>query len=383
MVAAMTTDHPPVEDFMARAIMLAQQAVGSVSPNPPVGAVVVKDGYIVGEGHTQPPGQAHAEIMALAAAGDDARGAELYVTLEPCATDGRTGPCTTAIIAAGIQRVHIAALDPNPLMDGRGVHALERSGVSVLLRESNDDALALIDAFTKHVTTGTPFVVAKFAVSLDGKIATRTGDSKWISSAPARAYAHALRAGVDAVMVGIGTALADDPQLTVRDSPLSGEQPVRVVVDTHARLPIDAAMLSEPGTTIVATAGAAPERVQALEAAGAVVVDTGAGDGVDLMKLLTALSSRDITSVLVEGGSGLLGSLFDAALVDKVVGIVAPVIIGGAEAPGPVGGRGAQAMPDTFRLTRVTHREIEGDIVFVGYPEAPKPPQRTRRKRGD
>jgi diaminohydroxyphosphoribosylaminopyrimidine deaminase/5-amino-6-(5-phosphoribosylamino)uracil reductase len=169
----------------------------------------------------------------------------------------------------------------------------------------------------------------------------------------------------------------------VRDAPLSGDQPTRVVVDTHARLPVDAAMLRQPGMTIVATAGAAPERVQALEAAGATVVDTGAGDAVDLAKLLTALGSRDITSVLVEGGSGLLGSLFDAGQVDKVIGIVAPVIIGGTEAPGPVGGRGAQTMPDTFKLTSVTHNEIGGDIVFIGYPHVMSPPRRTRRKRGN
>jgi len=379
MVVAMTTEQP-LERYMARAIELARQAVGAVSPNPPAGAVVVRDGHIVGEGHTQPPGQAHAEIMALGDAGEATRGAELYVTLEPCAHQGRTGPCTAAIIGAGIRRVHIAALDPNPLTDGRGVHTLERGGISVLLREGNLEALELVEAFTKHVTTGLPFVVAKFAASLDGKIATRSGDSKWISSPGSRAYAHALRASVDAVMVGIGTAIADDPRLTVRDASLSGDQPTRVVVDTHARLPLTTMMLGEPGTTIVATAGAPPERMRALEAAGAVVIDAAAGTAVDLAMLLTALGDRDITSVLVEGGSRLFGSLFDAGLIDKVVGIVAPVIIGGADAPGPVGGHGAQTMPDALTLSRVTHREIDGDIVFVGYPE-PTPP-RSRRKKG-
>lgn len=380
MVAAMTTEHP-LERYMARAIELARQAVGAVSPNPPVGAVVVRDGHIVGEGHTQPPGQAHAEIMALGDAGEAARGAELYVTLEPCAHQGRTGPCTAAIIAAGIRRVHIAALDPNPLTDGRGVHALERGGISVLLREGNLESLELIEAFTKHVTTAMPFVVAKFAASLDGKIATRSGDSKWISSIGSRAYAHALRASVDAVMVGIGTAIADDPQLTVRDAPLSGDQPTRVVVDTHGRLPLTAAMLGEPGSTIVVTAGASPERMRALEAVGAIVIDVGTGPAVDLAMLLTILGSRSITSVLVEGGSRLFGSLFDAGLIDKVVGIVAPVIIGGDGAPGPVGGHGAQTMPDALTLSGVTHREIEGDIVFVGYSE-PTPPHLRRKKGG-
>lgn len=368
----MATPHqPPTDDPMARAILLARQAIGTASPNPPVGAVIVKDGHIVGEGYTQPPGQAHAEIMALAQAGDDARGADLYVTLEPCAHQGRTPPCTSAIIAAGIRRVHIAALDPNPRTDGRGVARLEQANVSVLLGEGSSESNALIEAFAKHVTTGTPFVIAKFAMSLDGKIATRSGDSKWISNAAARKHAHALRAGVDAVMVGIGTAIADDPQLTVRDVPHTGPQPTRVVVDSTGRLPINAAMLALNGTTIVATAGLNAERRTALEATGAEVVDTGAGAQVDLPKLLATLGERQITSVLVEGGSHLLGSLFDLGLVDKVVAVVAPVIIGGTEAPGPVGGNGAQTIPDALRLTQVTYEQMDGDIIVTGYPPIP------------
>lgn len=354
---------------MARAIALAKQAVGTVSPNPPVGAVIVRDGEIVGEGFTQPPGGQHAEIQALVAAGDAARGAEMYVTLEPCPRQGRTPPCTLAIIGAGIRRVHVAALDPNPTTDSRGVSALEAADVSVVLREGTDETLQLIEAFAKHVTTGMPFVVAKFAVSLDGKIATRAGDSKWISSPGARQLAHELRAEVDAVMVGIGTALADDPQLTVRDAKMRGSQPTRVVVDSSARLPKDAAMLSEEGDTIVAMVSGAKRRVSALERAGAEVLDmSGKSETVDLRKLLTSLGERDITSVLVEGGSQLLGSLFDLGLVDKVIGIVAPVVIGGDGAKGPIGGRGAATMPDALRLTRVTYREVGGDMVVTGYP---------------
>ena len=354
---------------MARAIALARQAVGSVSPNPPVGAVIVRDGLIVGEGFTQPPGGPHAEIQALVAAGDAARGADMYVTLEPCPLHGRTPPCTNAIIGAGIRRVHIAALDPNPTTDSRGISALEAADVSVILREGSDEALQLIEAFAKHITTGMPFVVAKFAASLDGKIATRAGDSKWISSPKARQFAHGLRAEVDAVMVGIGTALADDPQLTVRDAALKGTQPTRVVVDSSARLPKNAAMLSEDGDTIIAIVNGAKARVAALERAGAEVLDmSGKGEVVDLSKLLSSLGERNVTSVLVEGGSALLGSLFDLGLVDKVIGIVAPVVIGGDDAKGPIGGRGAATMPDALRLTRVTYREVGGDMVVTGYP---------------
>jgi diaminohydroxyphosphoribosylaminopyrimidine deaminase / 5-amino-6-(5-phosphoribosylamino)uracil reductase len=365
-----TPQQPLTNDPMARAIALARKAIGTASPNPPVGAVIVKDGHIVGEGYTQPPGQAHAEIMALDQAGEDARGADLYVTLEPCAHQGRTPPCTSAIIAAGIRRVHIAALDPNPRTDGRGVARLEEANVSVVLGEGNPDSNALIEAFAKHITTGKPFVIAKFAMSLDGKIATRAGDSKWISNVAARKHAHALRAGVDAVMVGIGTALADDPQLTVRDVPHAGPQPTRVVIDSTGRLPVDSAMLTLEGTTIVATSDVAPDQRTALETAGATIVDTGPGTQVDLRQLLATLGERQITSVLVEGGSHLLGSLFDLGLVDKVVGIIAPVIIGGTEAPGPVGGRGAHTIPDALRLTQVTYEQVDGDIIVTGYPPA-------------
>ena len=360
-------------DPMARAIELARLAVGMTSPNPPVGAVVVQEGRIVGEGHTQPAGQAHAEIMALAQAGEVAQGAELYVTLEPCVHQGRTPPCTDAIIAAGIRRVHIAALDPNPRTGGRGVSWLEQNNVSVILRESNPEFLSLIESFAKHITTGMPFVIAKFALSLDGKIATRSGDSKWISSVASRKHAHALRAGVDAVMVGIGTAIADDPQLTVRDVPHAGPQPMRVVIDSRARLPTSAAMLALDGTTIVATANAAPEMRNALNAAGAEVFDTGAAEQVDLRKLLAALGKRDVTSILVEGGSQLLGSLFDQRLVDKVVAVIAPVIIGGAQAPSPVGGTGVHTIPDALRLTDVSYEQVDRDIIVTGYP--PKRPQ--------
>ncbi len=354
---------------MARAIELARSAAGRVSPNPPVGAVLVRDGVTVGEGATQPPGGPHAEAVALAQAGAAAKGADLYVTLEPCAHHGLTPPCTDALIAAGVARVHVAALDPAPHTDGRGRAALEGAGIAVTVEESAA-ATELVEPFAKHVVTGLPFVTAKFAVSLDGKLATRAGDARWISGEASRRRAHELRARADAVMVGIGTALADDPRLTARDvEPAADHQPLRVVVDSAGRLPADAAMLGEPGATLVAVA--AEGRGKALAKAGAeVAVLPGADGRIDLGGLLAALGERGLTSVLVEGGAELLGALFDGRHVDKVVAFIAPVVIGGTDAP-VIGGRGAERIADALRLRDVRYEPIEGDLMVVGYPERP------------
>ncbi len=365
MTGPVQTDN----DYMGRALELAHEAVGGVSPNPPVGAVLVKDGKVIGEGYTQPPGDDHAEIVALRAAGTSAAGAELYVTLEPCAHHGRTPPCTDALIMAGVSRVHVAALDPNPLTDGGGIRALRGAGIAVDLADAPTEARQLIEAFAKHVTTGLPFVTAKFAASLDGKIATPSGDSRWISSETARRFAHELRAQADAVMIGIGTALADDPRLTVRDAPLHGDQPLRVVVDSRGRLPVTATMLREEGPTMVAVAKVVAERRSKLIAAGAEVLEVPGPSGrVDLGGLLSLLGKRDITSVLAEGGGGLLGSLFDAKLVDKVVAVMAPLVIGGDAATSAVGGQGAPTVGEALRLENVQYRELDGDMAVIGYP---------------
>ena len=357
---------------MERALEMARRAIGTVSPNPAVGAVVVSEGAVVGEGHTQPPGGPHAEVEALRRAGSRAAGAVMYTTLEPHAHHGRTPPCTQAIIDAGIAEVRSAVTDPNPRVNGAGFARLRDAGVTVRVGECAEHAHELIEAYAKHVVTGLPFVTAKFASSLDGKIATTTGDSRWITSAEARAYAHDLRAASDAVMVGIGTALADDPQLTARDEhgkPLA-RQPTRVVLDSAARLPTTARMLAEPGDTVVAVARAPDARRRALERAGARVVQAPSADGaVDLGALLAELGRGDTTSVLVEGGGVLLGSLFDAGLVDKVVAFVAPTIIGGAEAPSSVAGAGAQRIADAVRLSRVRTLHLGRDVTIVGYCE--------------
>ncbi len=355
---------------MSHALELARRAVGRVSPNPPVGAVVVKDGAVVGEGWTQPPGQRHAEIAALRQAGEAARGAALYTTLEPCNHHGRTPPCAEALIEAGVAEVHAAMLDPNPVAAG-GMARLEEAGIRTQVGEGEPKARRLLEAYVKYVSAGIPFVTAKFAMSLDGKIATRTGDSKWISGDKARWEAHRIRAASDAVMVGINTALADDPQLTARDKrgkPLDS-QPLRVVVDSRGRAPARARMLREAGGTLVAAGEIADAAAAALEEAGAAVARLpGSGGRVDLAALMRHLAAeRGVTSVCVEGGGTLLGSMFDLGLVDKVVAFVSPVIIGGADSPSPVGGAGFERMADTLRLERVRWDRYGRDMAITGY----------------
>ncbi len=356
---------------MSHALELARRAEGRVSPNPPVGAVLVRDGAVIGSGFTQPPGQSHAEVVALREAGEAARGAALYTTLEPCSHHGRTPPCTDAIIEAGVAEVHAAMLDPNPNVRGGGIAILADAGVSTRIGEGEAKARRLLEAYVKYVTTGTPFVTAKFAMSLDGKIATSRGDSKWISGEKARRAVHRLRAASDAIMVGINTVLADDPQLTARDKkgePLD-RQPLRVVVDTRGRMPPDARMLGEPGRTLVAVGQIDESAAAALRRAGVEVVSLpGEGPSVDLAPLMDHLASEHgVTSLFVEGGAMILGSLFDLGLVDKVVAFVSPVIVGGEAAPTPVAGAGFERMADTLRLERVRWDRYGRDMAITGY----------------
>ncbi len=359
-------------DYMERAVSLARLALGQVSPNPAVGALVVKDGVVVGEGHTQPPGSDHAEIVALQQAGDAARDGVMYVTLEPCCHHGRTPPCTRAIIAAGVAEVHMAMLDPNPLVSGKGDAELRSHGISTSLGERGHEAGEIIEAYAKHITTGIPFVTAKFAMSLDGKIATRTGDSRWISGRESRRFVHSLRHATDAIMVGVNTVLTDDPQLTCRCGDRGGKtakQPLRVIVDSQGRTPATARVFAEPGRTLLAvTAAGAARAAETCSQVEAEFVSVSAEGGLaDLKALLKTLGERETTSVLVEGGGTLLGSLFDEGLVDKVVAFIAPMVIGGAEAETAVGGRGVEHVADSVRLERVSTREFNGDVMISGY----------------
>ncbi len=360
-------------DYMEQALTLARLALGQVSPNPAVGAMVVRGGVVVGEGYTQPPGSSHAEVVALKQAGAEARGGVLYVTLEPCCHYGRTPPCSQTIIAAGISEVHMPMLDPNPLVSGRGKKELEEAGIKTYVGEHEEEAREINEGYAKFITTGMPFVTAKFAASLDGKIATKSGDSKWISGEEARKYVHNLRHATDAIMAGVNTILADNPHLTARISGGRGgtarKQPLRVIVDGKGRTPLSAQLFREPGKSIVAMGRAvSAEEAARFTEVGAELLELPSLEGrVDLEKLLRALGERNVTSVLVEGGGTLLGSLFDHGLVDKVVAFIAPVIIGGDEARTAVGGEGVDKIVGSLKLGRVRVERFGEDVMISGY----------------
>ena len=359
---------------MERALELARSGLGTTSPNPSVGAVVVKDGVEIGRGFTSPPGQNHAEINALQQAGGSALGSTLYTTLEPCSIFGRTPPCTKAIIDAGVAQVHVAAIDPNPMISGSGCAELRSAGIDVLVGEQSEAAQALYEAFAKHIKTGIPFVSVKFAMSLDGKIAAASGDSKWVTGVESRNLVQQMRRECDAVLVGVNTVLADDPQLTARDpdgTPLP-RQPLRVVVDSHCRTPAAARLLQQPGGAAIATLLSSPDpRIDQLAQAGAEVLTLPAClDGrVGLKDLLAELGRRGVVSLLVEGGGTLLGSLFDHALVDKVFAFIAPVVIGGKAAVSPVEGRGAESMAQALQIQRAALTPVGPDWLIAGYPQ--------------
>ena len=363
-------------DYMEQALSLARLALGQVSPNPAVGAVIVNRGEVVGQGYTQPPGSPHAEIVALKQAVERARGGVMYVTLEPCCHHGRTPPCTQAIIAAGITEVHLAMLDPNPRVSGRGRDELEAEGIRTYVGERGAEAEQINEAYAKFITTGMPFVTAKFAISLDGKIATRSGDSKWISSEAARKQVHNLRYTVDCIMAGVNTIVVDDPRLTARSCGGRGGkarvQPLRVIVDSKGRTPLTARVFSEPGKTLLASAKLVkPEEKGAYAQVGAELLELPSAEGwVDLEKLLAVLGQREITSVLVEGGGILLGSLFDRGLVDKVIAFIAPIIIGGREAKTAVAGNGVDKVVDSLKLERVSVDRLGEDVMVSGYVSA-------------
>ena len=364
----------PPRHYMECALSLGRLAMGHTSPNPAVGAVIIKDGLVVGMGYTQPAGSEHAEVMALRQAGDKAQGSTMYVTLEPCSHYGRTPPCTQAIIDAGIPEVHIALLDPNPLVSGRGVGRLNEGGIKTYIGVCQQEAHEINEAYIKHITTGLPFVMAKFAMSLDGKIATKTGDSKWITKDEARKYAHDLRYTADAIMVGVNTVVADNPRLTARGCGGRGGigkmQPIRMVVDSKGRVPLDAHIFEPPGGVLLAVAAPFDSaKKEKFVQAGAEVLELPAEEGsVDVMELFKALGKREIVTVLVEGGGQLLGSLFDHQLVDKVLVFVSPVIIGGSRAV-IVAGDGVDNMARALRLSRVNIKSFGDDVLVSGYTE--------------
>lgn len=361
--------------FMALALAEGARALGRTSPNPAVGAVLVQDGRIVGRGRTQPPGGPHAEIVALREAGAAARGATLYVTLEPCAHHGRTPPCVDALIAAGVAEVRVALGDPSPQVAGRGLARLREAGIRVAVGLGATEARALHDGFFTRLARGRPHVTAKWAMTLDGRIATRTGHARWITGPAARREVHRLRDRVDGIMVGVGTVLADDPLLTTR---LPDEEagdggphhPLRIVLDSAGRTPLGARLLrpDTPGRTLIACTAAAPEarRIAWRERGAEVLVVAGDGARLDLRRLLAELGARGLNTLLVEGGGEVLASCFAAGLVDRALAFVAPKLVGGRAAPGPLGGLGVGTLGESYRLRDLVVRHFGDDLLIGG-----------------
>lgn len=353
----------PIDDrtAMRRALEIAQRGEGRVEPNPMVGCVVARDGVIVGEGWHEQFGEAHAEVNALRDAGDAARGATAYVTLEPCCHTGKTPPCVEALLTAGVTRVVLATRDPFPKVDGGGVRALEAAGVACEVGLLEDEAQAMLAPYLKLVTTGRPWVIAKWAMTLDGRIATRTGDSQWITGEAARARVHALRGRCDAVLAGAGTLAADDPLLNARTEQ-PPRTPLRIVIADDRPLPSARRLWSSPeaGPVLVATgAGYPADEADKLRERGAEVLTASPAE------LLEELGRRRLTNVLVEGGGKLLGRLFDQRLVDEAWAFVAPKLVGGA-APGPIAGEGVRLMEQALRLSNPTHDTIGDDLLIRG-----------------
>ena len=360
---------------MRRALELAREAFGTTSPNPSVGCVIVREGVIVGEGYTRPPGGPHAEVVALTAAGDGARGATAYVTLEPCSHHGRTPPCTDALIAAGVSKVAYSIEDPDAKVAGSGRAALAAAGIEVEVGDGAEESAGVLEAYIKQRRTGLPFVVVKYAATLDGRIAASSGDSRWVSGPQTLAWAHANRPKLDAILVGASTVVIDDPQLTARpDGVESARQPLRVVLDSTGRIPTTAKVLAGTSKTLVVTTGrSSADWRSAIEATGAevLVLDADEDGRVPLRGVLEELGRRDVLLLLVEGGGVVLGSFFDERLVDKVTAVIAPMIVGAADAPAAVAGKGAAYMRNAVRLRDVQVERLGDDILVTGYPVWP------------
>jgi diaminohydroxyphosphoribosylaminopyrimidine deaminase/5-amino-6-(5-phosphoribosylamino)uracil reductase len=353
--------------WMNRALELAERGRGAVEPNPLVGAVVVRDGLCVGEGWHERFGGPHAEIHALAQAGAQARGATLYVTLEPCCHHGKTPPCTDAVLAAGITRVVAALTDPFPRVAGGGLAQLRQAGVTVEVGLGESEARRQNAPYLKLLSAGRPYVHAKWAMTLDGKIATRTGDSKWISNPASRQIVHALRGRMDGILVGIGTALADDPLLTAR--PAGPRTATRVVLDTQARLPLGSQLVKtarEIPTLVAVTAGA---NASPLKQAGCEVLICPSDEHgqVSVPALLTELGRHRWTNLLIEGGGAVLGSFLDAQLIDEVHVFIAPRLVGGETARSAVLGQGVERIEQALQLSHLEVRSLEGDVYLRGW----------------
>lgn len=377
--------------YMRAALALALKARGRTSPNPLVGAVIIKDGRVVGRGYHACAGAPHAEIMALEEAGTEAAGATLYLNLEPCCHWGRTPPCTPTLTRSGIAQVVVGMVDPNPLVSGKGIGELRQAGIQVELGLLEEEARQINEAFIKYITTGRPFVILKSAVSLDGKIATVSRRSRWITGARSRLEVHKLRDQVDAILVGIETILTDDPQLTTRLEGRRGRDAKKVIVDSTLRIPLEAKVLNPGlaaphrkiegqrgkggrtspghGEVIIATTTRAPQmKISQLEDKGARVLRVGERDGrVDLVDLMGELGREGVVSLLIEGGAEVNAAALQAGLVDKVLFFIAPLLIGGGGAPGAIGGQGFPTLEEAVRLERLEVKRLEPDLMVQGY----------------
>lgn len=354
--------------YMAMAMRLARKALGMTSPNPAVGAVVVKNGRVVGRGYHQRAGHAHAEIIALEEAGELSRGSTLYVTLEPCAHFGKTPPCVDAVVKRGIKAVYIGMADPNPLNNGRGIAILKQHKIQVEVGYFEQELRRLNEAFIKYITEKKPFVTVKAAQSLDGKIATKTGESKWITSDKSRSFTHRLRADYDAVMVGVNTVLRDNPKL---EAWFSKRYPKKIIIDSQLSTPQNAGIFSAHAEVIIVTLAANPgqeteNRLILGRKAKIVEVKEKAGQ-INLKDMMKKLAALEICNILVEGGGTLVGSLFDEGLVDKVLFFISPKIIGGKEAISSVMGQGISRIEKAHKVKDIKLRRIGEDYLFEGY----------------
>ena len=354
------------ELYMKRAIDLAARSRNQTSPNPRVGAVMVKGGNIISEDFHRKPGTPHAEALVIAKAGEKSKGSLLYVNLEPCChTEKRTPPCTRTIIRAGIREVVIGMMDPNPKVSGKGIVELQKAGVKVRSGILEEEAKKLNEAYIKYITTGTPFVILKIAMTLDGKIATPEGQSKWITSDKARHVVHQLRRSVDAILTAIGTVKADDPELTARIS--GGKSPQRIIIDPNLEVPLHAKVLQVPPQTIlIVRKSASGEKKKVLSERGVHLIEYD-GDKVHLPWLMKKLGEREITSVLIEAGASLNAYALEEGIVDKVMFFIAPKIIGGSKSFPAVGGKSFRRLEEAHLLEDVKVRRVGEDILIEGY----------------
>lgn len=363
-----------MERYMERAIELAERGVGFVNPNPLVGAVIVKDGAIIGEGYHEKCGENHAEINAFEDAerrGESVEGATIYVTLEPCSHYGKTPPCADAIIAKGIAKVIIGLVDPNPLVSGRGVQKIRDAGIEVMTGVMESEVRSQNEIFLSYIESKKPFCIMKTAMTLDGKICTGNGDSKWITNEKSRRYVHKLRHRVSAVMVGINTVIADDPMLNTRLEDLVSSDSVKVVIDSEGRIPLDCKLLTmkfEKETIVATTERIAKDKLERLESMGCrTIVSPEKCGRVDLSYVMAELGKLGIDSVLLEGGGSLNFGALREKIVDKVECFVAPLIIGGRDSKTPVEGDGVDYVKDGIKVDDIEISEFDGDILIRGY----------------